>query len=117
MGPRFNDEKNEFIKEWDYICLTSRNEGLPGVILESASFGTPCIISKETNLEKAVNKFNSGITIHNNTASNICQAILEAHQTKNDNTLKYKQANARKMIIEDFNWSLIAKKHIENYEK
>ena len=66
-GALFGEEKMKALSELDVLCLTSRNEGLPGVILEAASVKTPSLVSKETNMGEYIAQFKSGWVLENNT--------------------------------------------------
>tara|TARA_R110002049_G_scaffold16388_4_gene65333 strand:+ start:792 stop:1919 length:1128 start_codon:yes stop_codon:yes gene_type:complete len=116
LGAKYGSEKDQLVKQLDFLCLVSRNEGLPGVVLEAASEGVPVIVSKETNLAHYITKSNAGFVATENTSTGVARALeqaLSSIQTKEFHVLR---KNARKMIETHFDWSVIAKHHIDSYE-
>ena len=115
LGPQFGEDKTSLIAQMDFLCLTSRNEGMPGVVLEAAALGVPVIVSQETNLAKYVQQCRAGIGLHENSveelllAMNVCASWLK--------TPKMKRAsdNAIRMIQTHFNWENIAQQLIKVY--
>ncbi|MCC6372237.1 MAG: glycosyltransferase family 4 protein [Bacteroidia bacterium] len=55
FGAKFNEEKENLIKQMDVFVHPSRNEGLPASVLEAANLGITCIVSEATNLSDYVN--------------------------------------------------------------
>lgn len=114
-GALFGSEKLTYINNLDFLCLTSRNEGLPGVVLEAASVGTPSLISTETNLGAYVNQYNSGWVMPQNTVENIKNTIQQISIIKEKNLLNYYSQNAIEMIDKSFSWSNISSQLKELY--
>jgi glycosyltransferase involved in cell wall biosynthesis len=116
LGVKYGTEKDELVKQFDFLCLVSRNEGLPGVVLEAASAGIPSIVSKETNLETYILNNNAGFVAESNTIEGVTTALMAAtkciHEKKNFQLGR----NAVKMIQRDFDWFTIAKAHLFSYE-
>jgi glycosyltransferase involved in cell wall biosynthesis len=116
-GAIFGAEKLKFINTWDALCLTSRNEGIPGVVLEAASVGVPSIVSKETNMGKYIKNYAAGWVLKKNNSYNLVRAFQQLEYAKNTGTyLKYKAA-AQTMFREEFDWNIIAKRPVTAYEK
>lgn len=115
MGAQYGRDKLELMSKWDALCLTSRNEGLPGVVLEAASIGIPCIISNETNMGSYVNQYESGWVLEKNTPQNIAQAILNVLDAKKYCRHKKFGDAAYKMIQKEFEWGIIVKQLSEVY--
>lgn len=115
LGAKYGEEKNELISQMDYLCLTSRNEGLPGVVLEAAAFGTPAIVSKETNMGKYVNASKAGFVLEENKADDIAMALVKAEASTKSGKIMAQGTAAKKMIEEIFNWEKIARQHLEFY--
>lgn len=107
LGSLYGSEKIEKMNQLDYLALTSRNEGLPGVVLEASALGVPCIVSKATNMGDFINNNKAGIVLEENTPSDISNAMKTALiWTQNGNIKKIKQ-NARRMVKNHFNWKRI----------
>jgi glycosyltransferase involved in cell wall biosynthesis len=111
-GPIYN--KNKFLKvyESDLLVLPSYNEGLPLVLLESLSVGTPVIISRvgyindvlgddyplycdAKSISSILKKFNEYIEFENK--HNLNKLILENYN-------KYSQENHRIKLLNIFNF-------------
>lgn len=114
-GSVFGEDKIELIKKLDFMMLTSRNEGLPGVVLEAAALGVPSIVSRETNMSKYLLKYNAGIALEDNTPAHIQEAIQTAINTRLSSRNKEFRSAAKSMIAEEFDWSLIAGKVVKMY--
>jgi glycosyltransferase involved in cell wall biosynthesis len=96
--------------------LVSRNEGLPGVVLEAASVGIPSIVSKETNLESYILNNNAGFVAESNTTEGVATALMAATKCIQEKKNFQLGQNAVKMIQRDFDWFTIAKAHLFSYE-
>ena len=116
LGAKYGTEKDELVNQLDYLCLFSRNEGLPGVVMEAASIGVPVIVSKQTNLATYVQDSKAGFVAAFNNPAGITRALLNANIAMKENMYKDLGINARKMVKEKFNWSTIAQNHIQTYE-
>ena len=114
LGPVYGNEKNDLIKKMNFLCLNSRNEGMPGVVLESLSYGVPVIISQETNLGEVITDFNAGYVTHENDSNYLVKSIMDASTQSKQSYLEMSK-NALQAINDIFDWNLIAKKMIENY--
>lgn len=116
-GAIYGENKLKLISTWDALCLTSRNEGIPGVVLEAASVGVPSIVSEETNMGKYIKSYGSGWVLENNNSQSLVRTFKQLENSKNTGAyLKYKNA-ARTMIRIEFDWNVIAKRLIKAYEK
>ncbi|MDE0771989.1 MAG: glycosyltransferase family 4 protein [Salibacteraceae bacterium] len=115
-GAVYSTEKMNLMQQFDYLCLSSRNEGLPGVVLEAAAFGVPAIVSKETNLGDYINTHQSGIVLSKNTTEQITKALFRGAENRTNGLLNQQSENAKEMIARDFCWKHISQKHIAVYE-
>lgn len=116
-GAIYGDDKLTVISNWDALCLTSRNEGIPGVVLEAASVGVPSIVSKETNMGKYVKNYASGWVLEQNSPECLFDAIQELELSKTTGAYKNYKHAAQTMIRKEFDWNLIAKKLVAAYDK
>jgi glycosyltransferase involved in cell wall biosynthesis len=114
LGPLFGKDKFDAIQQMNFLCLNSRNEGMPGVVLESLSYGTPVIISKATNLGTEVAASLAGFVLPENNKKQLRETIIKAISLSEKNYQQMK-SNAVQMIAQKFDWQLIAAKMIENY--
>lgn len=115
IGPLYGEDKLNAIKKMNYLCLNSRNEGLPGVVLEGLSFGVPVIISEETNLGDDVNAAQAGLVLKRNTVSELRKVLEEAVQISEEKYAIMSQ-NAVKLIATKFDWNIIAQRMIACYD-
>lgn len=115
-GAKYGTEKDQLVKQLDYLCLTSRNEGLPGVVLEAASCGIPAIVSKETNLGPAIYENYAGFVTEKNDVENLVNALVQADESIKSNQREQQARNAFRMVQNEFNWSDIAQQHLLSYE-
>ena len=114
-GSLFGKAKEEALDQLDIFCLTSRNEGLPGVVLEAANFGLPSIVSEATNMGRYIESFQSGWVLENNSADQIAKTMKIAFDEFNESSLEKYRQRAYKMLKSEFSWGKIAKAHIKNY--
>ena len=108
LGAKFGQEKIGLILKNDLFILTSRSEGLPTGVLEAASLGLPLLVSQETNLGSYILSCSSGYVLDSNNPNEIAQEIIKAVNDKSSGVLEFFGSNARKMIVEHFNWHKIA---------
>lgn len=103
-GSKFNEEKEELIKQMDVFVHPSRNEGLPSSVLEAANIGIPCIVSQATNLAQYIEDYKAGIAIQNENETELKMAFLKIYKMKMENTLTDMKSNAQQMVEKAFNW-------------
>lgn len=117
LGSLYGQEKSNAIDEMDFLCLTSRNEGLPGVVLEASSRAVPVIVSPETNMAGFVKKYNSGFALRINSAEEITVNMMKAFDTVRSQSYDVLSKNALNMIQRNFDWMKISENMIQEYEK
>ncbi len=110
FGSKFGEEKNEIIQQMSIFTHPSRNEGLPTAVLEASSLGIPSVVTKATNISSYVNNFNAGIAISNENSKELETAFEVLYQKWKNNDLLEFQLNAKKMVLEAFNWNNIVEK-------
>ncbi len=114
-GSKFGDEKNELLQEMTAFYHTSRNEGMPGAVLEAASLGIPCVVSKATNVMDYIVENKAGWGLSENTPENIAISMNCVRKKMKSNNLATYGKNAIRMIKNEFDWLNISKKHINTY--
>lgn len=115
-GAVYGTEKMEMMQQFDFLCLTSRNEGLPGVVLEAAAVGVPAIVSQETNMGEFITKYKSGTVLPENSPENISNAMFHSLECIKNGSYEAISNQATAMIAEAFDWKHIAEKHLAVYE-
>ena len=113
-GPVLDVEKKETLLNTDIFIQCSRTEAMPMGILESMSYGIPCLITKGTSLTAVLEKYDAGYSCET-TVEGIASAIEKAVAQKY--LLKEKSNNAITLVKESFLWDNVAKEAIENYKK
>lgn len=113
-GPVLDAEKKETLLNTDIFIQCSRTEGMPMGILESMSYGLPCLITKGTSLTGVLEKYDAGYSCET-TVEGVASAIEKAVSQKY--LLKEKSNNAITLVKENFLWDNVAKGAIENYKK
>lgn len=108
------EDKEKTLLESDVFIQTSRTEGMPLGVLEALSYGLPVIITEGTGVAKQVLCNNCGWTSKNHYTS-ISQAIIKMIQEKSH--LIEKSKNARKFIFDNFDWDIITKKNLFEYQR
>lgn len=109
LGSLYGKEKIEKMNQLDYLMLTSRNEGLPGVVLEASVLGVPCIVSKATNMGDYITANYAGIALKDNTPINIARALQTALIWRHNGEINRLRINAKQMVENQFNWKTIVK--------
>lgn len=114
-GAKFGNEKLNIMANMDFFILNSRNEGMPGVVLEAASQKTPAIVSKQTNIDAYITKYDAGLVIDENCPEGIKATLLKALEVKLSKHHRTLKENASKMVEDAFSWKLIAEKTLQLY--
>ncbi|MFT4600287.1 MAG: glycosyltransferase involved in cell wall biosynthesis [Arenicella sp.] len=107
-GALFGDEKLEALAQLDAFFLVSRNEGLPGVVLEAAAVGVPSVVSVQTNLSEYIKKANAGWVMSEYNENELARIIVEIRNDKANHLIDIKGKNAAEMIRNVFCWKEIA---------
>lgn len=115
-GALFGNDKFEALRQWDALCLVSRNEGLPGVVLEAASVGVPAIVSEATNMGDYIRQYKSGWVLKEHSGKGILERINDLNESKIQNRLSNYQYAAQAMVAEAFDWNRIVKQLVKAYE-
>ncbi|MBN2013935.1 MAG: glycosyltransferase family 4 protein [Candidatus Altiarchaeota archaeon] len=102
-----------YYKLADLSVTPTLYEGLPLVILEAMSVELPVIATNTSENPQVVKDGVNGLLVP--TAD--CNAISEAVITVYEKNLLKKMGEESKKIIKDYDWGIIAKKAIKEYEK
>ena len=60
----------------DTLLLTSRTEGLPGVLIEAAAAGLPAVVYDVGAIDEIVEHGSSGIVVHDRTVESAARALV-----------------------------------------
>lgn len=93
--------------------LPSRSEGMPITILESLSYGRPCIVTRMTNMAELMEEYGCGWVI-DLTVESIVTTVKEAYNELMQHNKTY-QDKCKKVVI-GFSWNTIAKMSIDLYD-
>lgn len=110
----FGKEKEKVLLNSDIVVLTSRFEGLPGVVLEAWSYGCPTLLAVGSNMAEEAEKNNCGWKVQND-IKDISEALLKICSEKQD--IENKSIAARAYVANRYNWSSIAKCYFDEYER
>lgn len=116
-GSKFGADKVTLFKELDFLVLTSRNEGMPGVVLEASAMGIPSIVSTPTNMAKFVTQHKAGVVVDPNTPVGICKGLAQAFMAWDSELYTKMSAGAINMVESEFDWLKISKKMVLLYER
>lgn len=111
-GPVSGEEKENILLDADVFIQTSRFEGMPMGILESLSYGLPCLVTDGTTVGEMIEENCAGWRCQTN-ADAIAKTIVTAMNEAS--SLQEKSVCARALAIERFSWSNIAKDTIKLY--
>lgn len=112
--PVYGKNKEKAFLETDIIVLTSRFEGLPGVVLEAWSFGCPTLLTPGTNMSEEAVKNDCGWEAEDN-IQDIAAKIIEI--CKNRDEINKKSKQARCYVRENYNWNYIAAQYRDEYRE
>lgn len=105
--------KEDELLSADLFVQTSRFEGLPVGILETLSYGLPCIVTEGTNLAEFVQKNDAGWSCETNSDS-IAETIKQAIEDKAK--FNEKSCNAVAAINNNFEWGIVANNTVDAYK-
>lgn len=115
LGSKYGADKLNIMSNFDMLCLTSRNEGLPGVVLEAAALGVPPIVSRETNMEEYIRSNESGLVLAENNPKQLAAAFQMAAKWINEGELSKISKRAKRMIKDQFDWTNISQQLVSAY--
>ena len=103
----FDEKPYQIIKQAHFVCLTSRFEGFPRVLIESLSVGTPVIsVDCKSGPNEIVQSGYNGLLVENNNSKELSEAMNSfifdkaLYNRCKSNTIK---------SVEKYNFDVIAK--------
>lgn len=115
-GPIYGINKFEILKGADLFIYPSRFEGIPRSIREALFFGTPVIVTKETNFAEYVETYKAGF-ICECESNSIFESILAYKNYPNKHEL---YMNAKYLTKQFYNWNSVRERLkilLERYTK
>ena len=106
-------KENELLNS-DIFIQASRTEGMPMGILETLSYGVPCLVTRGTTLGELIKTRNAGWMAETN-AESIAENIKKAIEDRI--TWQEKSQNAIELIKDEFLWDKIAVDTVEKYQE
>jgi glycosyltransferase involved in cell wall biosynthesis len=117
-GAKYGFDKEMLLEQCNVFAHPSRNEGLAASVLEAASLGIPCLVTRATNTGKAIEKYDAGFVIEETTGHLVHKGLLKIHHAiVNEDKSSFLRSNAKKMIREEFNWSFLMESYRSLYGK
>lgn len=113
----FGSKKVELLSKIDVFVMPSRYEYNPFIILEAAAASVPAIVSEETNMGEYIKAYDAGYVLKENTPNMLAKSFIACLRDHQNHQWDCKRRNAYRMVNEKFQWSTIAKEHINIYEK
>jgi len=114
-GSKYGDDKLKSISSFDLFLHPSRNEGMPGAVLEAAAQSVPCVVSKETNMGDYIRAYKAGWVLRQNDATHLANAIIMCVDKYEQNELRVVGDNAYRMVEDEFSWTTVSKRLLEAY--
>ncbi|MDA3042884.1 MULTISPECIES: glycosyltransferase family 4 protein [unclassified Campylobacter] len=111
----WRDDVAALYKACDIFVLPSYKEGFPRTVLEAMSMSRPCVVSDVSGCIEAVSDGVNGLICKARNASDLARKI---EMLLDNESLARKMGQAgRKMVVENYDEKIIAKKYIEIYRK
>ena len=112
----FGALKFEQLSKIDVMVRTPRVDFYPSVVMESAAMSIPGIVSKTTYLAEIIQTDNAGYVLPENNSEELQKALKQSITDMETVQWNRKKMNAHQMVARHFNWTSIARTHIEVYQ-
>lgn len=113
-GAVTGEEKENVLRSCDLFLQTSRTEGMPMGLLETLSYGIPCIVTKGTSLGEIIREYQAGWTAENS-AQSIAEMIRLAVEERP--LWPHKSRQARQLIADNYVWDKVVRDTLREYTK
>ncbi len=110
-----NYEMPFYYSSSDVVIIPSLSENFPVVALEAMSSGKPIIASKVGGIPEIVDDNESGILVNPTDIGKMVEALLRL--VENSSLRNRMGLNGRRIIEERFDWKVIGKLYLEEFEK
>ena len=109
----WHNDMSLFYKAADVFLLPSDGEGLPGVVMESMSYGIPCVAS---DIPCVPDLIDDGVNGYLCDKDNIEEFAMRIKELTDDEKKRKRFGKAAQNKMKKFDWNLIVKKYEELYE-
>lgn len=110
-----DEERDRLFKVADCAVFPSLYEPFGIVALEAMAAGTPVVVSEVGGLKEVVQHAETGITVYPNDVDSLTWGIL--HTLEHPEWTQARVANARRRVIEEYNWTRIAARTSAIYQR
>ncbi len=115
LGSKTSDDKWRHMLGFDLFFLTSRTEGMPVGLLEAMTFARPCLVTKGTNLDDIITRYDAGWAC-DTTVEGVYSALEKAlFSTPQERTKKGQRA--QQAVKDHFLWKKSALKYLSEIQK
>jgi len=116
-GALYGQAKTDALQRLHVLAQPSRNEGLPGAVLEAAALGIPLLVSQASNMGTYVTQHQAGWCLPQNTANAIAEAMHNIALAWQNQHLEATGINAYNMVHKIFQWPAIAQQMVQHYKR
>ena len=106
LGPLPAEQVALWMNAADVLCLTSRNEGLPNVVLESLASGLPVVATNVGGIAEAVDVPWKGSLCETRSPSDIAQAVLSVVAAADRRQIASRSARSWSATADDYHHTL-----------
>ena len=110
-----DEERDRLFRVADCAVFPSLYEPFGIVALEAMAAGAPVVVSEVGGLKEVVQHAETGITLYPNDVSSLTWGIL--HTLEHPQWTRARVANARRKVIEEYNWTRIATRTSAIYQR
>jgi len=100
------------LRDADATVLLSRWDGSPRTLREAAHFGTPMLVTEETNFADLVREHNAGLVVDGDDPAAVGQALLDL----TDSAVAARLGQGARALAEDCSWAAIGHSLLETKE-
>lgn len=116
-GP--TEDPRPYLAAFDVLCLPSKREGFPNVVLEAGAMSIPVIVSDATGCADSVVPGETGVVVETGSAEGLATAMK--HLTNDSDQRRVLGQNGREWVSENFSqrhiWSLQERFLTESYAR
>lgn len=114
LGAKYGKEKYALYASSNAFILPSRTEGMPTSVLEAMVFGLPCIVTPESNIDRAIMELGGCVFVELST-----EEIADAVENfmANERALASVALTGQTWTKKNYNYMDIAEKHLVHYKK
>lgn len=108
LGPQSADQVSRWMNAADVLCLTSRNEGLPNVVLEALASGLPVVATDVGGIAEAVDAPWKGRLCETRSPSDIAAAVLSVADALDREEIARQSARSWAASAEEYHQTLVS---------